>query len=169
MSSFRYTAAQITIHWLAAALIVFLLATGTLVLADLPNTPDKIGNLRIHIVLGALAALLVVVRIVLRKRQPAPPPVAFEKAARLGHVALNLVVLVMAVSGVALSLQSGTLQAVFGGGALPADYMVFTVRKVHGLASRLLMGLVALHVLAALYHQFVVKDRLLSRMGLGAR
>jgi cytochrome b561 len=168
MQTFRYAKPQIAIHWLTAALIAFLLVTGTLVLADLPNTAEKIGNLRIHMILGGLAGLLVIARIVLRKRLPAPPPVQGEKLARLGHMALNLVILLLVFSGGMLSLQSGTFDAVFGAGILPEDFKQFTPRKIHGLASRLAMGLIALHVLAALYHQLIVKDGLLSRMGLGS-
>lgn len=167
MNAFRYAKSQIAIHWLAAALIAFLLVTGTLVLAELPNTAAKIGNLRIHLILGALAGLFVIARIVLRKRLPAPPPVQGEKLARLGHMALNLVVLLLVFSGMMLMLQSGAFDALFGSGALPEDFKQFTPRKIHGLASRAAMALIALHVLAALYHQFFVKDGLLSRMGLG--
>lgn len=167
MQTFRYAKPQIVIHWLAAALIAFLLVTGTLVLADLPNTAQKIGNLRIHMILGGLAGLLIIFRIVLRKRLPAPLPVQGEKLAKLGHMALNLVILLMVFSGVMLSLQSGAFDAVFGSGVLPEDFKQFTPRKIHGLASRATMGLIALHVLAALYHQIIIKDNLLSRMGLG--
>ena len=167
MQAFRYAKSQIVIHWLAAALILFLLVSGTFVLAELPNTPAKIGNLRIHMILGALAGLLVITRIVLRRRLPAPPAAMGEWAARAGHLALTLVVLLLAFSGTMLALQSGTFDAVFGAGSLPADFKEFTPRQIHGLASRLTMGLIALHVLAALYHQFIVKDGLLARMGLG--
>ena len=167
MQTFRYAKPQIAIHWLAAVLIAFLLITGTFVLADLPNTAEKIGNLRIHMILGGLAGLLVIARIVLRKRLPAPPPVQGEKLARLGHMALNLVILLLAFSGMMLALQSGTFDAVFGSGVLPEDFKQFTPRKIHGLASRAAMALIAIHILAALYHQIIVKDGLLSRMGLG--
>jgi len=167
MSTFRYKRPQIAVHWLAALAIVFLLVTGTFVLADLPNTAPKVDNLRIHMIVGALAAALVVSRIVLRRRLPAPPPVAFERMAHAGHLALNLVVLLLAASGVGLALQSGALDAVLGSGALPPDFKAFGLRQVHGLLSRLAMGLIALHVLAALYHQFILRDRLLPRMGLG--
>lgn len=169
MSSFRYTSSQVAIHWVAAALIAFLLVTGTAVLANLPNTAEKIGNLRIHMILGALAGLLVIARIFLRKRLPPPPPVRGEMAARLGHLAINLVVLLLVFSGAMLMLQSGALAAVFGSGVLPADFKEFTPRRIHGLASRAAMALIALHVLAALYHQFIVKDRLLARMGIGSK
>jgi cytochrome b561 len=169
MQNFRYATPQVAVHWLAAALIAFLLVTGTLVLADLPNTAEKIGNLRIHMILGGLAGMLVIARIGMRKRLPAPPPVKGEMLARLGHLALNLAILLLVFSGMLLVLQSGALDAVFGAGTLPEDFKQFTPRKIHGLASRLAMGLIALHILAALYHQFIVRDGLLSRMGLGAQ
>lgn len=167
MSTWRYARSQITVHWLAALAVVFLLVTGSFVLAELPNTADKVGKLRIHMIVGALAGALVVSRLVLRRRLPAPPPVAFERLARAGHVALNVVVLLLALSGMGLALQSAAFDAVLGGAALPADFKAFALRPVHGLLSRLAMALIALHVLAALYHQFVLRDRLLARVGLG--
>lgn len=167
MSAFRYARSQIAVHWVAAVAVIFLLVTGTFVLSEAPNTLPKAGNLRIHMIVGLLAAALVVSRIVLRRRLPAPPPVASERLARVGHVALNMVVLLMALSGAGLMLQSGAIDAVVGSGTLPPDFKIFALRKVHGLLSRLAMALIALHVLAALYHQFVLRDRLLSRLGLG--
>ena len=167
MQDFRYRAPQIAIHWLVAAVVLFLLATGMLVLAELPNNAQKVGNLRIHMMLGGLAALLVVARIALRRRLPPPPPVQGETLGWLGHLALNLVVLLLAFSGALLVLQSGALDAVLGNGVLPEDFKQFLPRKIHGLAARAAIGLVGLHVLAALYHQLIVKDRLLFRMGLG--
>lgn len=172
MQGFRYAKSRIAIHWLAAVLIVFMLATGSLVLAELPNTTEKVGNLRIHMILGGLAGLLVLVRIVLGRAYPAPTVAAGDKLGRIGHmghVVLNLIVLLMAISGMLLALQSGALDAVLFGGVLPEDFKNFTPRQVHGILSRVAMELIVLHVLAALYHQFIGKDRLLSRMGLGAR
>ncbi|MDA0190106.1 MAG: cytochrome b/b6 domain-containing protein [Proteobacteria bacterium] len=164
MSSLRYALSRIAVHWLVAALAVFLLLTGTLVLAELPNTAQKLGNLRIHMLLGGIVALLVAVRLILARRHPAP---AAALPARAGHVALNLLLLLLAFSGVMLAVQSGAFAAVFGGGVLPEDFRQFMPRKVHGLAARAMMGLVALHVLAALWHQVVLRDGLLARMGLG--
>jgi len=169
MQSFRYAKSQVAVHWLAAIVIVFLLLTGTFVLADLPNTTQKIGNLRIHMILGALAGLLVLVRIAMRRRLPAAPAVRGEKLALAGHMALNLGIILLVASGALLALQSGTFDAVFGGGMLPEDFGAYTVRKVHGLLSRVGMGLIAVHVLAALYHQILVKDGLIARMTFSKR
>lgn len=169
MSTFRYAPSQILVHWLVAALVIFLLVTGTVVLAELPNTAAKTGNFRIHMILGALAAALVVVRVLLRRRKPQPPAVVAERWARLGHMGLNILVLLLAVSGMVLALQSGVLAAVLGTAPLPESLDGLTLRKVHGLLSRLLMALVAVHVLAALYHQWIVKDGLLLRMRPGKK
>jgi cytochrome b561 len=133
MSTFRYARSRIAVHWLAALAIFFLLITGTFVLAELPNAAQKIGNLRIHMIVGALAGALLVSRLVLRRRLPVPPPVAFERMSRIGHMALNVVVLLLVVSGVGLALQSGALDAVLGNGALPVDFKAFALRPVHGL------------------------------------
>lgn len=164
MSGFQYARSQILVHWLSAVLIVFMLVTGTFVLAETPNTESKIGSFRIHMILGALAASLVVLRVVLRRSHPRPPAVVAEKWAHIGHMGLNLLVLLLAISGGVLAVQSGVLAAVLGSATLPETLEGWTLRKVHGLTSRLLMGLVAVHVLAALYHQWIVKDGLLNRM-----
>lgn len=169
MPAFRYTLPQVAVHWLAAGLIAFLLFSGTLVLAGLPNDAAKIGNLRIHMLLGGLAGLLIISRIIMRRRFPAPPALAGHKLALAGHLALNLIILLLVFSGVMLGLQSGAFAAVFGSAVLPEDFKQFTPRKIHGLASRLAMGLIALHILAAFWHQFFVKDGLLSRMRFGGR
>ncbi len=169
MQNFRYALPQVAVHWLAALLIGFLLVTGTFVLADMPNTAEKIGNLRIHLILGGLAGMLVITRVVMRRRLPAAPAMAGDKHAHAGHMALNLAILLMAASGMMLALQSGTLDAVFGSGVLPEDFKAFTPRKVHGLVAKITMGLIALHVAAALYHQLIVKDGLIARMTFGRK
>ena len=69
--------------------------------------------------------------------------------------------------------QTGDAQDLFGLVTVPA---VFTPTPdderlwagawyVHFFAGWMLLGLVALHVGAALYHQFVLKDGLIRRMG----
>jgi hypothetical protein len=72
--------------------------------------------------------------------------------------------------GLTLAAQSGLLDIVLGGhGALPPDFWVFPMRSVHYAISRLLMAAIALHVAAALYHTFILRDGLLRRMWFGKR
>lgn len=46
---------------------------------------------------------------------------------------------------------------------------IFILRGLHGLSANILLLLIALHVAAALYHQFIRKDNLIARMWYGAR
>jgi cytochrome b561 len=75
----------------------------------------------------------------------------------------------MAASGIATAVQAGLPGIVFGGSGapLPESFGIYRPRVVHGVIAKLLVALAAVHVLAALYHQFVRKDSLLSRMWFG--
>jgi cytochrome b561 len=84
------------------------------------------------------------------------------------HVALYVVVLMSAASGIATIALSGALPAIVGGAGLP-DLGAVLPRAVHGIAARAMLGLLALHVGAALYHQFIRRDRLIARMGVGGQ
>lgn len=76
----------------------------------------------------------------------------------------------MAASGIVLALQAGLPGIVFGGdGSLPESFAGFRPRAAHGVLSRLLLALIALHVIAALYHRFVRRDGLLGRMSFSRR
>ena len=82
---------------------------------------------------------------------------------------LYLLVLLMSFSGMSLSLQAGLPPIILGnsGIALPADFYAFSARLLHGFVAPALFLLILLHVGAAFYHQLVLKDHLLARMGYG--
>ena len=86
---------------------------------------------------------------------------------RLGAIApklLNLLALVVALSGLVMGLGTGLLELlVTGQGALPEAF-AGPVKIVHGLGSKLLMASVAIHVIASLAHQFVIKDQIFKRI-----
>ena len=91
---------------------------------------------------------------------------AFQaRAARTVHALLYVVVLGVAVSGVALTVVSGAGAILFAGapGPLP-DLWDYPPRIFHGAGARLLFMLLGLHVGAALYHQLFMRDRILARM-----
>ena len=56
-----------------------------------------------------------------------------------------------------------------GQGQLPTDFHTCAARSVHGIVSKLLLLTVLAQGAAAIDHQWVRKDPLLSRMGLGQR
>jgi cytochrome b561 len=172
----RYHPLLVTLHWLLAVLIVAALGLGALVMVKIPNSdPMKLEALRSHMIGGALILLLMLVRLFVRTRTTHPDLASagnplLDRLAWISHRWLYLAVLGMAGSGIVMAIQAGLPAIVFGsGGALPADFWVFPVRSVHYLVSRLLMGLIALHVAGALYHTLILKDGLLKRMLFGRR
>jgi cytochrome b561 len=77
----------------------------------------------------------------------------------------------MVISGLSLSIQTDLIPIVFGGSgaALPADFLVYNARSLHGLVARALFVLVGLHAGAALYHEIWIKDKLMTRMWFGQK
>jgi cytochrome b561 len=171
-SNVRYGSVAIAIHWLTAIVVVMLFATGLLA-AGQADPAAKLALVRFHVPLGTAVLVLTLLRIVwwwAMDRHPALPadqPRWQKYMAFAVHFALYVVVILLASSGIATLVLSGAVPAIVAGTTLP-DFETLLPRLVHGAASKLLLGLLALHIGAALYHQFIRRDRLLARMGLGA-
>lgn len=173
----RYHPALVTLHWLLAAGILLALAMGTFSLEKLPNSsPDKIGALRGHMIVGLAIGSLMLVRLVTRLQTAVPTSGAtghtgLDILSRAAHIGLYLAVFVMAASGAAMAFQADLPQIVFfgSGQTLPENFRHLLPRTVHGFMAKLLMALIGLHVLGAVFHQFRLKDRLMSRMWFGPR
>jgi cytochrome b561 len=81
---------------------------------------------------------------------------------------MYVVLVVMLASGVALAILTGLVPLLLGAPGTVPNFQSFAPFIGHGLGAFALMALIALHTGAALYHQFVRRDRLLARMGLGS-
>ncbi len=169
----RYHPALVILHWLSAFLILLTLFAGLGMLGDMPNTPQKAPMLATHMTMGLTILTLTVIRLVVRfiSKKPAPATAGhplLDKIGRATHWLLYLGALGMGLSGLGIAVQSGILPLLGGGEIpLPADFMVYPPRIGHGWVARLLLGLIALHIGAAFYHQLVRKDGLLGRMWFG--
>ncbi len=167
----RYGSVAIAIHWISALLVIAALAGG-LVMGNSADPATRSMILPVHASLGILALLLTLGRIAWwvwgdRRPEPAPNmPKLQEWAASAVHILLYLVILLLAASGIATLALSGAIPAILSGAALP-DFSGLPPRLAHGLGGRLLLVLLIAHIGAALWHQFVKRDRLLARMGIG--
>jgi len=163
----RYSPLWVTLHWVVALLIflVFYLGIST---EDVSLTTEA-GILRWHMPLGITVLLLMLVRIFVRWRTPHPEAVTagnafLDKIGQLTHYLLYALAILMPLTGLALSAAFNLVPAVFGGqGELPRELNPM----LHGLIDPLLALLILLHILAALYHQFIRKDNLMARMWYG--
>jgi cytochrome b561 len=170
----RYHPVHVAVHWLMFLLVVLMLGVGKFVLPGVPSdSPQKPSLLQTHAYIGAFITVLLIVRLIVyfTTKRPAPADAGnafLNFAARAVHFLLYALLIGMAVSGLGM-FQQANLPAVFSGAAPYPDFFVYSPRLGHGLISTLLILLIALHIGAALYHQFIRKDNLLARMWFGKR
>lgn len=171
----RYHPIHVALHWLMFMLVVMMLGVGKFVIPGVPvDDPQKPFMLQLHAYIGAFIAVLLVIRLGLRFTIKRPVPadagsVFLNFLARAVHFLLYFLLIGMAVSGLGL-FQMANLPAIFGGEVpYPQDFFVYPPRTGHGLTSTVLLLLIFLHFGAAMYHQFIRQDNLLSRMWFGKR
>ena len=169
----RYHPLQVTLHWLIVVLVFAAFVIGKS-MSGQPNDTAKLAPLAIHMTIGILTLIVIVVRFVARMKLSKPAYASTGNAfldwlGKFVHYALYVLVFLMTISGMSLSIQAGLPSIVFfgSGASLPADFYDFTARMLHGFIAPTLALLVLLHIGAALYHQFTLKDNLLSRMWYG--
>ncbi|MGE5146242.1 MAG: cytochrome b [Candidatus Eiseniibacteriota bacterium] len=173
----RYHPLLVTLHWLLAFFLIAALVLGFAVLAEMPNAdPRKVDILRAHMTGGVVIFTLMLIRFIVRLATARPPLAAtghrlVDRLAPLAHYGFYVLVLLMVATGFATALAAGLPAIVFGGSGapLPASFEIFPTFAAHETIAALLVALIALHVLAALYHQVVKKDGLLRRVGYGRR
>jgi cytochrome b561 len=170
----RYDPALVTLHWLVAIFVTFNLYVGKFVFPD-PDYPENAA--RGHMLTGILVLLLVIVRFVVRSRSARPAEATSgskltDVLARIVHYGLYVDLLAITLFGMGFAALSGRFARSFlgaGPASGPPPQAVFLLRGLHGLAANILLLLIALHIAAALYHQFVRKDNLIARMWYGTR
>lgn len=166
----NYDAVSRSLHWLMALLIVATFALGLVV--DLFPKSWESGIVLMHKDIGIAILLLLAARLAWRLGHK--PPASSDLGplmARLSgaaHAGLYLLMLVVPVLGVVYAVRRGQ-SLDFGlfsfGPFMAADRAAARpVREFHELASYALIGIAAVHALAALWHHFVRKDGVLRRM-----
>lgn len=151
-----YSGAQIGLHWIIAALVIFQLlfgedmshvmratARGALV------TPSDAFWAGAHYYLGIAIMTLALVRLFIRFVWGAPEPLQrgwMRKAGALSHGAFYILLIAAPILG------------------LLAYYVGEPFGDLHELCKPLLIILIGLHAAAALFHQFWLKDGTLRRM-----
>ena len=160
------------IHWAMAAIILSLLFLGVSMVESL--APWQTRALQAHKMLGLIALVLVTLRIVLRLSSVTPTlpddlSAGQRAGAKAAHVALYLAMIAMPLSGWAMQGAAGNPVVLPGGIVLPALVsenlaLYGFLRETHGTVAWLFIGLVILHIGAALHHGLVRKDSVLGSM-----
>jgi cytochrome b561 len=161
-----------TLHWLAAALVVANLTLGVS-MVPLPLSPRKLQWYMWHKWIGITVFLVTCARLAWRAGHRPPPAVPMpewqRRAAAASHVLLYVLLTIIPLSGWLYSSSTG-VQVVYLGlfplpDLVPKDRTLATVLKwVHFGLNSTLFAVVCVHVAAALRHHFVERDETLSRM-----
>lgn len=167
----RYDRGAIGFHWIVTVLVVVVGVLG--LLHDSWPKGTQSFWINIHALLGLLMWVLVMARLWWRGTHPPPalPPEAGELAralARPVHLLLYALLLVTPILGIVTFIWHGR---VFDFGLFRVDFGVQKNRAIfhptediHGYLAYTLFTLAGLHALAALWHQFVRRDGVMSRM-----
>jgi len=175
MSTQRYDAVAVVLHWGIAALIAAAFLLG-LTVDDFPKAYEG-AVVNAHSIIGLAVIVLSLARVGWRLGHRPPPsprangPIA-EIASKLVHVALYLLMIAVPIIGIPTLLYRGR-GIDFGIFQMPPlvariPEIFHPLTEVHELTAYALVVLAVGHVLAALYHQFVLRDGLVARMTLRA-
>jgi cytochrome b561 len=176
MKASRYHPTSIFFHWaiflLIAAALILIEYRGYLPKGDPLKDPLKTA----HMLAGQLVLLFVVFRLAARFIFGVPPALRGPRwqtlAAQAVHFLLYLVMFALPIAGILFNQAAGREVAFFGW-VLPQMIGVDKAlsRELHGVHVWLgnsVYYLVGLHILGALWHQFVRRDGGLRRMWPGA-
>ncbi|HEX7375025.1 MAG TPA: cytochrome b [Steroidobacteraceae bacterium] len=160
------------LHWTIVILIIsqYVLAETA---DDLPNGLEKLQVLTRHRSFGMLILGLALARIAWKlMNRGLPAPVgegALKKAAAAGHGLLYLLILLVPVSGWAMSSAANYPVTFFGWFQFPSlvaenHDLHELLEEVHETLFYTIVVVAVGHALAALYHHYVLKDDVLRRM-----
>lgn len=171
-TSYRPTARAL--HWIVALLVISTIPVGVAMTQEgLPrNIQDTLFIY--HKNVGVIIFLLVLARLIFRAFNPAPPlpatmPGWQVNAAKASHALLYALLLVMTISGY-VRVVAGDFP-IEGLDALsvprfiaPSEDLAETAKAIHFYVRFPLVGLILLHIGAALHHAIVRRDGVFSRM-----
>lgn len=171
-SSARYTGMAMALHWLLAIAILASFSLG-LYMADLPLSPQRLKLFNWHKWAGVTILVLSAWRLLWRLTHRPPPDVPMppwqRRAAHLTHRSLYLLFFAVPLVGWAYTSAAGFPVVLYGVLPLPdfvpvSKALAKAIKPWHAGLAWCMAGLVAAHVAAALKHQVIDRDNLLSRM-----
>ena len=171
--SARYSPGAVILHWLLAVMIVASFCVG-LYMTDLAMSPQRLRLFNWHKWAGIVILSLSAVRLLWRlsHRAPALPrtmPAWQVNVSRGVHALLYALFFAVPLSGWAYSNAAGFPIVLFALIPLPDlveknRELADTIKALHHWLAYGLATCVVLHIAAAAKHQWIDKDRLLSRM-----
>jgi cytochrome b561 len=159
-------------HWLIFLLLAAQYAVGSI----MPHIGRKTLNegwVNWHLSIGAAILFVILLRLIWRLLFPVTLSAAMPRwesaLAYATHLILYALVLVMTLLGWAAANARGWDVKLFGVVTLPAlapngSSWGHEAGDIHNVLVYVLLGFIILHVAGALYHHYILRDRMLQRM-----
>lgn len=153
----RHHPLLVVLHWLMAVAIITTLLSGGFAPLDF--------HLASGLLIGALLLLRFAVKLKTDNSQLVIRVGSFVARTAQGmHLFLYVLMFGAVASGLAVVLEADLFQVLTGKASLPAGFSESPFYSLHAAITDLLLAALALHALAALWHQFIKRDQLFSRM-----
>jgi|TARA_B100001093_G_scaffold481686_1_gene512658 cytochrome b561 len=161
-----YKIIQKTIHWLMAFVIMLDLNVAQKFGGEM-ELWDRLESRADHATMGLIITFLFILRIILRFRYGAPTlsnstPKWQVIASQVGHYGLYFLMGTLMLTGIISANFASDPIMVFSyfdlAFAKHNDELFLLVRGIHEFCTNAIIALIAVHILAALYHHFIVKD-----------
>jgi len=159
------------LHWIVFGLIAAQYAVGSIMPHIGGKTQDE-GWVAWHFEIGSAILFFILLRLALRFARPVPladMPGWQTRLANFTHIGLYTLILVMTLLGWAANGYRGWTVWLFGVIPLPAlaakgTEWAHTAGDIHDYLVYVLLAFIVLHIAGALYHYFILRDRILQRM-----
>lgn len=171
-TALQYGAVAKVLHWTVVALLAGQYAVGWLMPHISRDTPNE-GLVSWHLSIGVAILFVMTFRLAWRMFRPVTLPAIAphwqHQLSQAAHAAIYLLVVVNPLLGWAAASYRGWDVMLFSFIPLPAlankgTPWAHTAGDVHIFLIYVLLGVLALHIMGALYHYFVKRDNVLQRM-----
>lgn len=165
----QYGSRAVWFHWLTALLILSMIPMG-IYMHELPASDMKANLYRAHIVVGSLVFIVTILRIVWKLRdnkvtELKTTPKYQQILAKALHYIFYFMMLGAAGTGLAFVITSGLGEQLFlADKVMWVNAHDFLPAELHEKLTIPMIPLLVLHIGAALYHQYVIKDGIFRRM-----
>jgi cytochrome b561 len=167
----QYSKRIATFHWLTLLLFIAAAYLGH-TLDETKEAALKMQLYPLHFIFGDLVLILTLFRAYFLSKDGKLPPIEgssaiSDKVSAALHYALYFLLIALPVSGMIMINTSGLTEVIrlHDISNLP-DLEKLVIHGVHSALAAILMLTVGLHALAALFHQFILKDNLIRRIAI---
>lgn len=173
-TSNHYGWITISIHWLVAVTVIGLFTLGYWMVDLGYYDPWYKDGPELHKSIGALLFITMIFRVLWRKKEIKPVPLAThskseKKLGNFVHSFLYISLFILMLSGYLISTADGRSIDVFNLFSIPSLGEIFSNQEdlagtLHKYLAYTLITFIAIHAFAAIKHHFIDKDNTLVRM-----